>query len=189
MALPAAKFVSKEEYLDAELYAAEKHEYLEGQVIAMAGASAKHNLVLMNLGIHIGSFLKDKDCFALPSEMRVTTPDFNSYLYPDLSIVCGQMELEPGVFDTLTNPSVIIEVLSPTTMGNDRVFKFYFYRKIPTLREYIIVDPTQYYAEISIRQPDNSWNLIEIRGENSSLPIRTVDLEIPFREIYFRVEL
>ena len=106
----ALKLISPQAYLRFERGAKEKHEYFEGQIIAMAGASLAHNRMVANLVKKIGSFLEDKSCEILPSDIRISVPSFESYMYPDATIVCGKHEMEDEKFDTLKNPSLLFEV-------------------------------------------------------------------------------
>lgn len=183
----ALKLISPQEYLRFERGAKEKHEYFEGQIIAMAGASLAHNRMVANLVKKIGSFLEDKSCEILPSDIRISVPSFESYMYPDATIVCGKPEMEDEKFDTLKNPSVLFEVLSPSTEDHDRGKKFFFYRQIPTLKEYVLINTTKYFVEISRRQEDNSWMFEEISNPDSYLNINTIDFRIPLEELYKNV--
>ena len=126
---PALKYnyITPAEYLLDERAAAEKHEYYDGQVLAMSGAGLKHNLIASNLVGKISTFLDGKDCRILFSEMRVSTLQQDAYMYPDALIVCGELQLEDDRFDTLLNPSVIFEILSPSTRSIDKGRKFFFY--------------------------------------------------------------
>ena len=186
MGLPAFKLITVQEYLESELNAVEKHEFFDGEVFAIAGASEKHNRVVVNMTSKIDVFLKGKSCTIYPSDMRVATPQSDAYMYP-LSIVCGDIELKENIFDTLVNPSVLIEVMSPTTNVYDAGYKFFYYKQIPSLKEYIIIDPTRYFVSKFSRQIDNSWNIVDINGQNASIMINTIELEIPFEDIYYRV--
>ena len=187
METTALKLISPQEYLRFERGAKEKHEYFEGQIIAMAGASLAHNRMVANLVKKIGSFLEDKSCEILPSDIRISVSSFESYMYPDATIVCGKPEMEDEKFDTLKNPSVIFEVLSPSTEDHDRGKKFFFYRQIPTLKEYVLINTTKYFVEISRRQEDNSWMFEEISNADSYLNITTIDFQISLEELYKNV--
>ena len=112
---PKYNFISPKEYLEMERASDEKHEYFDGHIYLMSGASLKHAKVAMNLAVEIGSHLKEKKCKALAETMRVTTKTKDAYMYPDLLIYCDNEELEDDKFDTLLNPSVIFEILSPST--------------------------------------------------------------------------
>ena len=135
MGFPPYKYVAPQVYLEMEKVAFEKHEYIGGEIYAMAGATERHVRIVSNLTGEIHSFLKGKSCSEYPTDFRVATPILETYMYPDLSIVCGKAELKPDCFDTLTNPSAIFEVMSPSTEDRDKVLKFLFYRQIPSLKE------------------------------------------------------
>jgi Uma2 family endonuclease len=181
---PRYDYITPEEYLGMERKAEYQNEYYYGQVLAMSGASLKHNLIERNLLLTIGQFLKNKNCSVLPSNMRVTTPSHDSYMYPDATIVCGEPELEDDQLDTLQNPSVIFEILSPSTRSIDKGRKFFFYQRIPSLREYIMVDTTKKFIQIARRQADNSWKFEDMDNSRVFLNIRTIQFDLPLEEIY-----
>lgn len=131
---PRYNYITPEEYLEAERAADYKNEYYDGHVFAMSGASLAHNRIEINLIAGLRDRSKECGCEVLPSHMRVTTPSHDSYMYPDLTIVCGEPQLEDDHFDTLLNPSVIIEILSPSTRSIDKGRKFFFYKEIPSLK-------------------------------------------------------
>lgn len=189
MAAPVLKHISPKEYLDMEVVAEEKHEYFDGEVVAMAGARENHNRIVANLIGEIHNKLKGKTCDVFPSDLRIKTPSSNSYLYPDLSIVCGDVEKKEGEFDTCSNPSVIIEVMSESTRDRDMGYKFFYYQQIPSLKEYILVDSLNYYAAIIRRQQDDSWKFDTTTDIHSSLEIRTISLSIPLTDVYYKVSL
>ena len=110
-------------------------------------------------------------------------------MYPDLSIVCGDEILKDNIFDTLTNPSVIIEVASPYTIALDLGYNFFFYKQFSTSKEYLVIDPNRFFATVYTKQPDNSCNLVDITCENSKLKIHTIQLNINFADSYYRIEL
>lgn len=187
MEATALKYISPQEYLKLERSSTQKHEYFEGEIIAMAGASLVHNRMVANIMREIGSFLKDKSCEILPSDIRTSVPSFDSYMYPDATIVCGKAEIEDDQFDTLINPAVIFEVLSPSTEDRDRGRKFFFYRQIPSLKEYILIDTKKYFVEVSRRQTDNSWKFETLTGPEGYLPVTTIDYRLSFQELYKNV--
>lgn len=178
------KYITPEDYLEMEKDAFEKHEYFLGETYAMAGAVGAHVVIVDNLGGDLHSFLKGKKCREFTSDYRVGTLQFNTYMYPDVFIVCDKIELKPGCFDTVTNPSVIFEVLSPSTVEKDRVLKFFFYRQIPTFNEYILVETDQCKVTSYRKQDDGSWVEFVTSGINSSLYIATINMEMPMKEIY-----
>ena len=183
--VPKYNYISPQEYLTIERAAEYKNEYYHGQVLPMPGASLNHNRIDGNLIAGIGSFLKGKNCRVLPSNMRVSTPSHDSYMYPDATIVCGQPELEDDEFDTLINPSVIFEILSPSTRSIDKGRKFFFYQQIPSLKEYIMIDSLKRFIQIARKQADDSWKFENMDETHISLHIQTIDFQLPLSEIYY----
>ncbi|MES2703960.1 MAG: Uma2 family endonuclease [Bacteroidota bacterium] len=181
------KYVTPEQYLREEAVAYEKHEYFDGHVIAMAGATESHNRIVRNLVGELHGFLKGKTCEVFPSDIRVATPFSNSYTYPDVTIVCGDTEMKEEGFDTLTNPSVIIEVTSPSTRDIDLGPKMWKYLQIPSLKEYIIIDSTTYNARTIRRATDNTYELTNVDGPDGSIRINTIGLQLSFTDIYYKV--
>ena len=183
-AAPRYNFISREEYLEMDANSEERIEYYDGLVLAMSGASMEHNVIDRNLVGILFNYLKGKECQVLPSHMRISNPGRENYLYPDASIVCGKSELEDSKFDTLTNPSVIFEILSPSTKSADKRRKFFFFMQIPSLKEYIMIDSEKRHNIISRRQPDNSWKFEELGETSGILFIQTINFQLPVSELY-----
>ena len=183
---PAVKYnyVSQEAYLETEREALDKHEYYQGEIFAMSGASVKHNRIFTNFFIDIGSKLKGKGCLPYSSDLRIHIPKNTFYTYPDISIICGEPELTDDKFDTATNPSVIIELLSKSTRNYDKGEKFTLYRDIDSLQEYILVDTEKIYVEKHIRNADNSWQLTDYKSLENSFTISTINLSFLLKDIY-----
>jgi Uma2 family endonuclease len=181
---PKYNYVSPEQYLEFERAAEHKNEYYYGQILSMSGASLKHNIIDGNLLSNIGQFLKDKPCRILPANMRVSTPTRDSYMYPDASIVCGEPVLEDDKFDTLTNPSVIFEILSPSTRSIDKGRKFFFYQQILSLQEYHMIDSLKRFIHIARKQPDQSWKVETISRETVSIFIGPINYHLSLDQIY-----
>ena len=116
--------------------------------------------------------------------MRVTTPSGDYYMYPDAQIVCGEPELEDDKFDTLTNPSVIIEILSPSTQHIDKGRKFFFYRQIPSLKEYIMIDSQKRFIQIARKRQDTLWEMEDVNENATHLYIETIQFNLLLDEIY-----
>ena len=178
------KFVPQEDYLESEREALEKHEYYQGEVFAMSGASAKRNRIFTNLFVVIGSKLKGKGCIPYSNDLRIHIPKNTLYTYPDISIICGEMEFTDDKFDTAANPSVIIEILSNSTRNYDMGEKFTLYRDIDTLQEYILIDSEKVYVEKHIRNADNSWQLTDHRSIENSFIISTINQHFLLKDIY-----
>ena len=188
---PAHKYnyISPDEYLAMERESEEKHEYFDGFAIAMSGARLKHNRVARNLYTEIGNFLKGKEGELLPSDMRVSTPDRDAYVYPDLSIVCGEPQMEDDKFDTLINPSVIFEIWSTSTKGHDRGYKLTYYKNIPSMKEYFMVDTAKRFIVSVRKQTDGAWRFEDIDDINGNLFIQTIGLRISFNDLYAKTGL
>ena len=188
MAYPVINYITPDEYLAIETRADAKHEYFDGRIYAMAGTSFDHNFIVSNLTKRMNIFLDGKPCDVFGSDLRVTTPEFDSFMYPDLTILCDEIKSKENGFDTLTNPTAIIEVMSPSTKGYDMAFKFHYYKQIPSLKEYILVDSTQYFVQVNRRQKDNSWaEAINIEDRNATLTIETIQMQLPLKDIYRKV--
>jgi Uma2 family endonuclease len=183
---PAEKIpLTPEAYLAWERQQLEKHEYFEGEVFAMAGASREHNLIVVNVVGELRNLLRKGTCEVYPSDLRVHVPLTGLYTYPDASVVCGRPELTDEQGDTLLNPSVLIEVLSPSSEGYDRGKKFEQYRSIASLRDYLLVSSESAHVEHYARQPDGSWLLRDARaGGRVSL---SVGCTLEVDEVYLKV--
>lgn len=181
---PKYNFISPKEYLEMERASDEKHEYFDGHIYLMSGASLKHSKVATNLVGELYGFLADKECSVLSETLRVTSPSNDSYMYPDVMIVCGKEELEDDQFDTLLNPSVIFEILSPSTRSIDKGRKMMYYKEIPSLKEYFMVDTDTQLLHCVRRQASGDWRLETISGETSTLLIETIQFNLPLSAIY-----
>lgn len=181
---PKYNFISPKEYLEMERASDEKHEYFDGHIYLMSGARLTHNKVATNFTGELYQHLKDKECSVLTENMRVTTPLNDSYMYPDVLIACGKEELEDDQFDTLLNPSVIFEILSPSTRSIDKGRKMMYYKEIPSLKEYFMVDTDSQLVHCVRKQPSGDWRLETITGEASALLIETIQFNLPLTAIY-----
>ncbi len=177
-------YLSPTQYLVKERKAEFKSQYYRGEMFAMAGASREHNLIVGNLVREIGNALKDRRCEVYPSDMRVKVTATGLYTYPDATVVCGDPEFEDDQFDTLTNPTVLFEVLSDSTESWDRGGKFRQYRDIPSLKEYVMVTQDRASVERYIRQTDGGWLLKEIESTEASVRFDSINVMVPLAEIY-----
>ena len=182
--------ISPAEYLREERLSATKHEYVDGEIFAMAGASAAHKAITFAASGLLYAALRGSKCRGFGSDLRVATGTARDdiYTYPDLSIVCGEPQFLDANRDTLLNPVVLVEVLSPSTAAYDRGKKFERYRRIPSLQEYVLLEQDRVHAEIFTRQDDNSWVLRELSDGSAVLPLRAVSVEIPFGALYEGVD-
>jgi Uma2 family endonuclease len=182
-------YLTPEEYLAIERRAEYKGEYLDGEMVAMTGASRNHNLITINAAREITRQLKERLCEAYASDMRVRIPATNLYAYPDVTVVCGEPVFEDDYVDTLTNPTLIIEVLSDSTESYDRGKKFRSYRTIDSLSEYLLIAQDEYGIEQYIKQPDGRWLLSEARSLNGQVELISINCTLSLKEIYDKVKL
>ncbi len=175
-----------EEYLVLERSASIKSEFHDGQVYAMTGASRAHNLIAINIGRELSQQLKKRPCEAYMNDMRVKAAKAGSYHYPDIAVVCGQAEFEDAQADTLLNPTLLVEVLSPSTEAYDRGGKFAHYRKIESLREFLLVMQDQPGIESYLRQGE-VWILSEAIGLDETVHLESIDCVLSLREVYDKV--
>ncbi len=186
----AKQYYTPEEYLELEREAEYKSEYINGQIYAMSGASRQHNRIAFNLTTELGSQLKGQPCEGFGSDMRVKVSPTGMYTYPDITIVCGEPHFDEKQQDTLTNPTVIIEVLSPSTEAYDRGVKFAHYRELPSLTDYVLVSQDKVLVEHYTRSGsrDDQWLLTAISDPHSALPLTSIGCDINLRDIYDKVE-
>ncbi|WP_152266826.1 Uma2 family endonuclease [Agriterribacter humi] len=176
--------LTPEEYLEWESTALQKHEYYRGELFAMAGASVRHNVIAKNLMIGIGMRLQGKQCQPYGSDLRIHIPENTLFTYPDISIICRDVIEEETSDDYTIEPTVIIEILSPSTKGYDRGEKFRLYRDIPTLEAYILIDSESIAIEAFRINASGHWELEDYKSLNEVLAIPVVDLAIPLHDIY-----
>lgn len=181
--------VGIEEYLSIEAAATEKYEYHDGYIYSMAGGTFNHGMICGNIFGELRSGLKDSgsDCKAMSSEMKLHVAAQNSFLYPDSMVVCDDIEKSKVDPNSVTNPKVIVEVLSKSTSSYDRGDKFYTYRQIPSLKEYILIEQSKAQIEIYTREYD-LWKITRVSGLEVELYISSIGLKIQLSDIYDGVE-
>lgn len=183
----AVSRMSEEEYLAFDLATEGKHEFVNGEVIAMAGASMAHLTIHTNLTLGIGNRLRGRPCRVVGSDARVRIDETGMYAYPDLTVYCGQPDLAPTNPPSMLNPKVIIEILSESTADYDRGAKAAHYRHRATVEAILFVDSLRPLVEIQTRNADGTWTLDErTAGE---VRVAAIDVTLPFDEIYEGVEL
>ena len=176
--------ISDQAYLEQERLTETKSEYIAGEIFAMTGGSPTHNLIGANVLRELGTQLKQRPCRVYTSDQRVRVD--NGYLYPDVSVVCGQPEYFDN--DNLLNPTLIIEVLSPSTEDYDFGGKFARYRGIPSLKGYLLVAQDRYAVTHFHRQDSNHWLMTELDGHEAVLELPCVECSLPLVEIYDKVQ-
>ena len=185
----AATPVSPEDYLQLESESAYKHEYLNGRVVAMAGAEPAHNEINYNLNQVIGPHLRRQNCKGYMGDQRVQVKSQSGYLYPNTVAVCKPVFSDKAKPSSLTNPVFIAEVLSTSTSDNDRGAKFMLYRQIPSLRQYLILDSESVHAELYSLDELGRWVLTETRDPQAVLDLGSIGCQVPLAEVYVGVEL
>jgi Uma2 family endonuclease len=187
MTVHTKPYVTPEEYLALERAAETKSEYLDGEIIGMTGASRRHSLITANLIREIGQQMKGRPFEVLSGDMRIWVPVTGLYTYADVVVVCGDAALADGHFDTLTNPTVLIEVLSPSTRDYDRGTKFVHYRSLDSLRDYLLVSQDQPLVEHYVKQGDGNWLLSEQADLSATVSLASIGCQLAMAEIYDRV--
>jgi Uma2 family endonuclease len=182
-------FLTPEQYLEIERKAERKSEYYNGKMFAMAGAKAAHNLLVTNIVAELRERLRSSPWRVYPSDMRVRLKPTGLYTYPDVVAVCREAVFLDDQTDTLLNPALLVEVLSPSTEAYDRGRKFDQYKSIESLREYLLVASDRVHADLYIRQPDGRWLLSSADSPESSLTLESVGAELTLADLYEKVEL
>src|SRR6185312_1617591 len=181
--------ISIEEYLEMENASIEKHEYYKGEIFAMSGAKVAHVIISDNILSVLKQKLKGKSCKPYGSDLRIHIEANTLFTYPDISIVCGEIITLNNDDWNVLNPTVIIEVLSPSTKNYDRGEKFKLYRDIPTLKEYILADSESIHIEVFRLNENNHWELEEYNSIENVLFIKAIDEKIAISEIYEDVNI
>ena len=183
------RFFSIEEYLQMENEALEKQEYYKGEIFAMSGAGNRHNIIAINIILSLGNSLKGKSCQPYGSDMRIHIPENTLFTYPDISVVCGDIINADADGNSTTNPTVIIEILSPSTRNYERGVKFMLYRAIPTLKEYILVEAESIHVEQFAINKEGLWQLKEYSGKDDQLMLESLGVNLILKDIYDRCKL
>jgi Uma2 family endonuclease len=188
MATHPTTFLTPEQYLEIERKAEFKSEYYQGEMFAMAGAKEAHNLIIWNLARELGQQLRQRPCRAYLADMRVRVSATGLYTYPDVVAVCGEPQFLDDQRDTLLNPNLIVEVLSPSTELYDRVRKFEHYRSLESVSEYLLVSSERVSAELYTRQPDGRWLLTTVSRMEDSLDLLSVGAHLALADLYEKVD-
>ena len=192
MATGAAQtYFTPEEYIALERKAIPdvetvRSEYIKGKIIPRSSSNLAHNLITGNIAGELHTRLRSGRCIVFANEMRVSIPTARSYFYPDVGVVCEEPRFEDDVFDTLLNPIVIIEVLSPSTEAYDRGEKFAHYRQLTSLQEYVLVAQDQMRVE-HYRRQERQWIFTDFEGPDEMLLLPSIECELSLRDIYERV--
>ncbi len=181
-------YLTPEEYLKMERVAEAKGEYYKGEIFAFAGASFNHNKIAANVLGELTAALKNTQCFALTSDMRVWAADVEFSAYPDATVVCGEPEFHDEHKDWLTNPLVIIEVLSKSTGKYDQEEKFRLYRSLASFKEYVLIDQYSVYVQQFWKTAEDEWKLKLYEKLSDVVAFKTIAAEVSLKDIYRKVE-
>ena len=188
MQVSTKTYYSPQEYLELEEKAQQRHEYLDGQIIQMAGGKANHNTVALNLSSALNYNLRKKPYRVFMSDLRLWIPDCRLYTYPDVMVVNTPLVYAENRQDTVTNPLVIAEILSDSTEKYDRGDKFRMYRTISGFQEYLLIAQSAMQVEKFTKNDSQQWVLSEYAGKDSIIALNSFEFEISLDELYDSVE-
>jgi len=188
MQVTERRYYTPEEYLELEEAAEYKSEYIDGQIIPMAGGSTNHNRISLNLSAALNFAFRQQDYEAFMGDVRLWIIQKRIYTYPDVMIVAGEPEYFNNRTDTIVNPQVIVEVLSKSTKGYDREDKFEAYRTIDTFQEYLLIDQTRIYVEQYSKTAKKRWSLCEYDEEDEAISLTSVPFQISLVDLYNKVK-
>jgi|SRR5579859_1015520 len=188
MSTNPVSYVSPEQYLELERNSEERHEYVYGEVVAMARPSLAHGVVASNVSYQLRVRMQPKGCRVFQENARVSVRWGELMAYPDVVLICGNVEYSDEKRDTITNPRFVVEVLSPSTKDYDRATKGALYRLMSSMSEYLMIDPKPVYIEHCRRLPNGNWEIATIREREAVLRLESLGCEVPVAEIYEDVE-
>ncbi len=167
-----------------------KHEFRDGEILAMSGGSPQHAQISLRLGAALLARLQGKPCVPYGSDLRVRITGRSRTAYPDVTVICGKIEHDPDdkAGHTVLNPRLIVEVLSPSTEAYDRGDKFAAYREVVSLTEYVLISTSEPRVETFLRQTDGTWAFSSSKGHDAKVTLRSLQIELPLAEIYADVE-
>lgn len=187
-ALPQHEFWTVDDYIQFDDSQNEnRYEYQQGKIYAMAGASRRHGIISLALASMIYTQLLDRPCQAFQGEMRVQVTESN-YFYPDIVVVCGKEVYKSNKENILLNPTVVIEILSPSTEDFDRGRKFALYRQNPSLQAYLLVSQDEIHIESYVRMPDNQWLLTDYNHADAEISLKAIDCHLKLADVYRKVD-
>jgi Uma2 family endonuclease len=180
--------LTETEYLDVERAADSKSEFFDGEMFAMAGGTPMHSLIATNLAVEFSNHLRGRPCVPFNSDLRMKVEATGLFTYPDLSVICGELQFANDSDDTIVNPTVLAEVLSNATEAYDRGKKFEHYRRISTLKEYLLVSQWEPRIEQFLRQPSGDWLLRQSAGLDATLIIPSLDITVSLARVFANVK-
>ncbi|MBF1991367.1 Uma2 family endonuclease [Fischerella thermalis] len=182
------RYYTPEEYLALEEVAEFKSEYWDGEIVPMAGGSINHNRIVGNVYTYLKFHLRGKNQEPFLSDLRLWIPRYRQYTYPDILVIQGNPALYNNRIDTITNPLLIVEVLSKSTQKYDHTDKFRFYRSIPEFREYVLINQYEFQIEQYIKTGKGEWLFREYETEDAIINFISIGLEMAIANIYESVD-
>ncbi len=183
------RFYTPEEYLALELEAETRSEYRDGEIVPMTGGTTNHNGLALNLATTLKLSLRGQDCRVYIADVRLWIPEHRQYTYPDVMVIPGQPIYADSSKTTVMNPQILAEVLSKSTRNYDQGEKFMYYRSIPQLQEYLLVDQAQHHVIQHTKTETGQWLLTEYRGLSAALTFQAIDLTLPLTDLYDGIDL
>jgi len=181
------RYYTPEEYLELEVNSQERHEYIDGQIILMTGGTPNHNRIALNFSGALNFILKRQPYDVFITDQRLWIPNKRIHTYPDVMVIAGELEFEPGRKDTIMNPVMIAEVLSKSTRSYNRDEKFAAYRSIPSFQEYLLIEQYTMHVEQYYKTDNNRWVFTEYNAADESISLNSVPFEIVLADIYDKV--
>jgi Uma2 family endonuclease len=182
------KVYTPEEYLEFEVNSEERHEYINGEIVLMTGGTPNHNQITGNFYAELNFALKRQPYRVFITDQRLWIPRKRIHTYPDVMVVQGELQLEEGRRDTITNPLMIAEVLSKSTRSYDKDDKFAAYRSIPSFQEYLLIDQYEMHVEQYFKSDSNSWTFSEYDEANGTISLKSISFQFTLADIYDKVD-
>jgi len=186
MSAQEIEVMSIEEFLEWESKQETRHEFIDGVIFNMAGAAYEHNTIAVNVIIELGGKLRGSGCSLKNNDMGVLVGE--QYVYPDITVLCGKPEFYKGKRGIITNPVLVIEILSTSTEIRDRGYKLYAYQQIPTMQAYLMLWQTKPIAELYVRRDDAPWQQFVFVGMETAIPLDCIHCELKLSEVYREIE-
>jgi Uma2 family endonuclease len=181
--------LTADEFLAWKRTSESKHEYFDGEIVDFAGTSLDHTRIVQNIVGNFYNQLRGGNCQTFATDIRVRVGKTRAYTYPDILVICGELQVADDQQDTVLNPTVIIEVLSPSTAMTDRVKKFDLYTSLPTLQEYILVNQDRATIEQYVHQADEKWLYTRMTELGNELALPSIGCTLKLTDVYERVSL
>jgi Uma2 family endonuclease len=183
------RYYTPQEYLELEEQAEFRSEYIDGEIIPMPGGTTNHNKIALNFCRKFPLRIQEQDYEVYMVDVKLWIHRYRLYTYPDVMIVKGKPVYEGNNQIAITNPILIVEVLSKSTQAFDKTDKFKYYRSIPELQEYILIDQYSFFIEQYVKKSEGEWTFKEYEGEDAVLVLKSVDFQISFQDLYARINL